>query len=164
MSNVLVKRLIVIYGEPESINPQTYLDEVARLTEKYSNGTLSDAADHLISTHRYKSWPTPAQCIQACQQMVEDQGSRQPTERKYRFPSKMGPYDPITVAQWERAAAWRNSLPDNHPLVRQGIEHAKAVKAMNRDQFIQMQIESANRDLHRRTLTERSRIMMGDKG
>lgn len=154
--NILTKRLLVIFGEPDSIDPKAYLDEIEELTNGFGDGVLKDAAADVIGNHRFKTWPTPAQCIHACKMAAEREATRQPVKR-YVFPSKRGPYDAATVATWERATAWRNSLPDNHPLVRQGIEHAKAVAAMNREQFIQMQRESANRDLHRRKITERSR-------
>jgi hypothetical protein len=154
--NTLTRRLTVIYGEPDSIDPKAYLDEIEHLTEGFSDGVLKDAADDVIGSHRFKTWPTPAQCVNACKMAAERQATRQPVKR-YVFPSKRGPYDAGTVATWERATAWRNSLPETHPLVKQGVAHAKAIAAMNREQFIQMQRESANRDLHRRKVTERSR-------
>lgn len=159
--NVLVKRLFVIYGQPDSHDPKAYIEEVTKLTDKYSNAVLSDAADVVISTHRYKTWPTPAQCVSACKQVIEEQADKVPNGRQYHFPSKRGPYDPVTVATWERATAWRASLPDTHPLVRQSMTVAKWLDT-SKPAFERMQRESPNQGLHRVRLTERSRRMQGD--
>lgn len=161
MSNILVKRLIVIYGEPESIDPKAYLEEIENLTNGYGTDTLTEAANDLLSTHRFKTWPTPAQCVQACHLAAERQATRKPP-KQYKFPSKRGPYDPVTVENWRKAQEWRNSLPDNHPLVRQGNAFQAAIKPIMRDVFEAMQRNSPNRALHAKPLTERSRRMQGD--
>lgn len=159
--NTLVKRLSVIYGEPDSHDPKAYIDEVTRLTDKYSQGVLGDASDLVISTHRYKTWPTPAQCVQACKQIVEEQADKNPSGRRYTFPSKRGPYDAVTLENWRTAQIWRDSLPDNHPLARQGNAHNHAMKPMFKALFEAMQRNSPNRELHSNPLTDRSRRMQG---
>ena len=160
--SVLIKRLGVIYGEPDSHDPKAYIAEIERLTKGYGNDIQSDAADHVISTHRYKSWPTPAQCVQACHLMAEEQASRQPSGRSYTWPSKRGPYDPVTLENWRKAKIWRDSLPDTHPLARQGNDHEHKMKPLFKALFEAMQRNSPNRELHSKPLTKRSRRMMGD--
>lgn len=159
--NSFTKRLMVIFGEPDSIDPKAYLDEIDSLTSGFGADVLKEAGSDILSTHRYKTWPTPAQCIQACQLVAERQATSKPTKHYY-FPSKRGPYDPATVAQWERAQAWRNSLPDTHPLARQGNAHDHRMKPFFKALFEKMQQNSPNQELHRRPLTERSRRMMGE--
>ena len=162
MTNLLVKRLMVIYGEPDSINPDAYLAEIESLTSKFGNDVLKEAADDVISTHRFKTWPTPAQCIQACHLVAERQAASKPP-KYYRFPSKMGPYDPVTVENWRKGAEWRASLPNNHWLVRQSVAHEQNVKPIIRDVFEAMQQNSPNTNLHTKPLIERSRRMQGDE-
>lgn len=161
--NMLTSRLAVIFGEPDSLDPAAYLAEIERLTSGYGDNVLADAADHVISTHRYRTWPTPAQCVHACHLTAEEHATRQPQRGKqYRFPSKRGPYAPETVAQWERAQAWRNSLPDDHPLARQGDAHNHRMKPLFRALFEAMQRNSRNQDIHRRPLSQASRRMTGE--
>lgn len=66
MSNSLLNRLAVIYGAPDSEDPGAYLNEVARLLAGFSEAELSKAGDALLSAHKSRSWPTPAQCVDAC--------------------------------------------------------------------------------------------------
>jgi hypothetical protein len=162
--NTFTRRLTVIYGEPDSIDPKAYLDEIEHLTAGYGNNVLNEAADAIIGGHRFKSWPTPAQCLNACQMAAERLAAKQPEKRLYRFPSKMGPYDPETVATWELATAWRNSLPDSHPLVKQSAGVRQWAAKICRDAFAQMQRNSPNQGLHRTDggLSTMSKRMQGD--
>lgn len=71
MSNSLLNRLAVIYGAPDSEDPGAYLGEVAKLLSGFSEAELSKAGDALLSSHRGRQWPTPAQCVEACQNAKE---------------------------------------------------------------------------------------------
>ncbi len=66
MSNSLLNRLAVIYGAPDSEDPGAYLNEVAKLLKGFSEVELLKAGDSLLSAHKGRSWPTPAQCVEAC--------------------------------------------------------------------------------------------------
>jgi hypothetical protein len=161
--NTMIKRLMVIFGTPESHDPEAYLAEIERVLSPYSQTTLHDAADHLLETYRSRVWPTPAQCVKACQDVVEEAASKAPSSHNYRFPSKRGPYSRETLESWRKATEWRASLPDNHPLVRQGADFAKKLPDVSRPAFEKMQRESPN-GMHRKAapLTNISRRMSGE--
>lgn len=86
MTNHLLQRLAVVYGQPDSPDPQAYLAEVAKLMSKYHNSTLDAAADLILKTHRGYRWPTPAQCVTACEDVLADQANRQPVKTGPQYP------------------------------------------------------------------------------
>lgn len=163
-TNIMLERLLIVYGDPDSHDPKAYMAEVARLMSKYSDTTLHDATDHLLATHRGRMWPTPAQCINACQDVLERDATRQPTQG-HKFPSRRGPYSPETLERWRLAKEWRDSLPPDHPLVKQGNAHEHAMKPVFKALFEAMQRNSPNQHLHGKEpapLTNISRRMSGD--
>lgn len=64
-TNVMLQRLGVIYGVPESTDPQAFVAEYARMMRQYVDSELEEAAERLLQTRKYKSWPTIAECINA---------------------------------------------------------------------------------------------------
>ncbi len=80
MSNRMLARLGVIYGPPQSTDPIAYLDELARMLAKYSEPVLEKATDMVLCTHRGRQWPTPSECVAACERVLDGEraaGARQ---------------------------------------------------------------------------------------
>jgi len=154
----LIDRLLAMFGEPRTSNVPLFLEEFTNAIKGWNGAILRKAGSEVIQDNTY--WPKPAEIIAKCKAIAAESG-KPANDRHYYFPSKRGPYDPATVEQWRRAAEWRNSLPDNHPLVRQGNAFTAAIKPMMRDVFEKMQQNSPNRALHAKPLTERSRRMQG---
>jgi hypothetical protein len=67
MSNALLARLCIVYGQPDSHDPTAYLAEVAKMLARYTAADLQRAGDHIIRTHKFRSFPTPAQIVVACE-------------------------------------------------------------------------------------------------
>ena len=67
----MLARLGVIYGQPDSPDPVAYLEEMSRMLSRYSESVLDQAADLVLKTHRGRNWPTPAECIRACEDVLE---------------------------------------------------------------------------------------------
>ena len=65
ITNPLIKRLLVVFSEPESPNPEAFLTEYQTLVAKFSNEVLERAGDALIRTGGGK-WPTPKKLVDAC--------------------------------------------------------------------------------------------------
>lgn len=63
--NVMLERLTVMYGAPETHDPAGYIREYERLLAGHADSELDEAATELISRRKYKSWPTPAECLEA---------------------------------------------------------------------------------------------------
>jgi len=69
MSNVLLTRLSVVFGRPDSDDPAAYIEELARLIRGYTTQEQDKAADFLIRNHvptNRKPWPAPNEIVTAC--------------------------------------------------------------------------------------------------
>ncbi len=64
MSNPLLDRLVVVFGPPQSDDPQAYLREVQKLIAKYTPTELDKAADLLVRSSKW--FPKPAEIAVAC--------------------------------------------------------------------------------------------------
>lgn len=80
MSNILLERLVVVYGEPDSSDPAAYLRELSKLLAKFSDATLERAGDHVLATHRGRMFPTPSECVVACETVLAEQIDSKPPE------------------------------------------------------------------------------------
>ncbi len=117
MSNSLLSRLAVIYGAPDSEDPGAYLGEVAKLLGGYTEAELSKAGDILLSGHKGRMWPTPAQCVEACQAARGKPTSLPPEGPKYPEWSReaRAAADRLIVSDMGRLAAddgWALALHD----------------------------------------------------
>jgi len=66
MSNRLLARLCVVYGQPDSPDPVAYLNEISNLIGRYSDTELEKAGDAILRNHRGRSFPTPSEIAAAC--------------------------------------------------------------------------------------------------
>jgi len=62
---VMLERLLLVYGAPESDNPSAYMEEYARQLRNYRADELSRATDNLLRTRKFKTWPTIGECVEA---------------------------------------------------------------------------------------------------
>jgi len=67
MSNPLLARLAVVYGQPDSGDPAAYLAEISKMLAKYSTAELERAGDIVIRSHRGRAFPTPSEIVTACE-------------------------------------------------------------------------------------------------
>ncbi len=65
MSNPLIDRLRIMFGEPEHANVDAYTFEIRKLTDHFGDTALDKAASHLIRNGG-KSWPAPKAIVDAC--------------------------------------------------------------------------------------------------
>jgi hypothetical protein len=71
MNNHMLTRLTVVYGLPDVPDEKAWLAEAARLLAGYSKPEMDSAVDHMLKTRRYRSWPSIAECVMACQEARE---------------------------------------------------------------------------------------------
>jgi hypothetical protein len=64
-SNILVKRLAIIFGEPKTEDPEGFLAEYASATKGTEKDILNAAADVIIKQRKFRNWPTVAECLDA---------------------------------------------------------------------------------------------------
>lgn len=82
----MIKRLLMVFGEPETQNPDGYLDEVIRVLKGYTETVQDEACTLLMKTHRGRQFPTPAQCRAACQEVEETRSPINPTGTEFLHP------------------------------------------------------------------------------
>lgn len=68
MSN-LINRLLVVYGQPESTDPNAFLDEIENAVKRFDDHVQDRAADIILRTHKRAFFPSPAVIIQACEEI-----------------------------------------------------------------------------------------------
>ena len=61
-----LSRLLTVYGAPKSDNREAYLAEYDRILGKYSAEELAVGAGRLLETHKFRTWPSIAECVNAC--------------------------------------------------------------------------------------------------
>lgn len=71
MTNKMIARLAIVYGQPDSPDPVAFLEEFSKLLANYSEKTLDEATDKVLKKHRGRQWPTPAECIAACDEVLQ---------------------------------------------------------------------------------------------
>lgn len=64
-SNVLVKRLAILFGEPKTEDPAAFLAEYANAFKGTKKDILDAAAEVIIKQRKYRAWPTVAECLEA---------------------------------------------------------------------------------------------------
>lgn len=69
MSNEHVKEMLKrfghIFGLPKEEDINDFFKEYYLLLSEFSASEIKEATDEIMKTHKYKSWPTVAQCLQA---------------------------------------------------------------------------------------------------
>lgn len=152
----LIARLLGVYGEPKTPDPEMFIAEFGKAIEGWSIRVLDKVGDQLIRDCQF--WPKPAEVIEKAKAIAADM-DRDGRAPRYRFPSKMGPYDEKTLETWRKAKIWRDSIPDDYwdrKTVRAPVPHP------NRKAFTDLQAKSPNTHLHGGSLTEASKRMSGD--
>lgn len=83
-TNKLLSRLGLMYGPPvkDPHGAEEFIAEYARLMGQYSDAELEAAADKIIKTRKFKSWPTIAECIAVLEDHRADAHERNAPERR----------------------------------------------------------------------------------
>jgi hypothetical protein len=68
----LLDPLVTVYGEPKTDNVRRFLDEYAGLMADFSEDELRCAKTNIMRDHSYRSFPTPAECLKACEKAAKD--------------------------------------------------------------------------------------------
>lgn len=89
--NVMIQRLAIVFGKPDSADPVKFIAEYTRLCGGFGETTLNQAADALIRNGG-RQWPTPKACVDACNDAVEAAAHRE-AAGSHRQPKKLMPWD-----------------------------------------------------------------------
>lgn len=72
--NIVIRRFMVIYGEPKTPNPSEFRAEYERALSGYTESTLSRAVDHVVQEFKpfaSQPWPAISAVIAACKKVCE---------------------------------------------------------------------------------------------
>lgn len=64
----LLDPLVVVYGEPKTSDVGAFLREYAGLMADFTVEELQHAKASIMRKHEYRSFPTPGECIKACEE------------------------------------------------------------------------------------------------
>lgn len=67
MASQFMKRMILVYGAPDTDDPDAFVGEYIRLLKGYSEDVLDAALDRLLKTRKFRTWPTIADCVSAAE-------------------------------------------------------------------------------------------------
>jgi hypothetical protein len=60
-----LKRMLLLYGPPESLDDRAFLEEYRLMLKKVDERILKPASDEIVATHTRRGWPTPAETMAA---------------------------------------------------------------------------------------------------
>ena len=64
----LLDPMVVVYGEPKTADVPAFLREYAGLMADYTAEELRHAKAAIMRKHEYRSFPTPGECLKACEE------------------------------------------------------------------------------------------------
>lgn len=83
MSNKLVQRMCLMYGPPETEQPQEWFAEMDRLLKGYGDRELDKAADIVLRTHKGHRYPSVSEMLSAAAEAREGLVERRPAKSEY---------------------------------------------------------------------------------
>ena len=92
----VIRRLIVVYGEPKDVEPKELFAEFFKALGSYRGDILSKAADLVIRERAFPGWPTVGEVVKACREVADAMA-----DRHVEQPSPV--YDKPPVGQQEAA-------------------------------------------------------------
>jgi hypothetical protein len=66
VQDLMLSRFLTLYGEPKTDNLEAFFDEYERALRGMARDILSAAADRVIKATDGRWWPTPGECVKAC--------------------------------------------------------------------------------------------------
>lgn len=115
--NLLITRLLNVFGEPDSPDPAAYLRELEMATKGVPDNLLRAAGDRVMRTHRSKAFPSIGVITSAVDE--ERQMSRIGTVPRSNWLGMMPPvpvadYDDETKERWRKAEQFQKEMADKY--------------------------------------------------
>lgn len=101
-------------------DPAGFTHDVVDALSEHDDAVLADAARHLQRTHRFRRFPTLAECIQACAAVVNAgraQGASNPDRQRDASHAQRRARQRLMASQWAAPAAeqgWIAHLEDHY--------------------------------------------------
>lgn len=84
--STFIRRLHILFGEPKCDDLESFVGEYTDALGRYSTAEQDAAATALRDSHRYRSWPTVADCVAACQGVRELAARLKPRPSEATYP------------------------------------------------------------------------------
>lgn len=140
---ILIQRLVAMFGEPRTEAPAMYLKEFEKALSGYDARVLELAGDRVIRESVF--WPKPAEVVAIARVIAADlQAKQRKPEHRPIETNNASPEERARVKDLVRLALMgmrAKELPE--------IDRS-VVPCLNRDEFEAMQRNSPNKGLHRR--------------
>ena len=171
---VLLNRLSVLFGPPETPDPRAFIVEYESILVKYSPALVSKAGDYIRDNHLRRGWPTCAELRAALMAVAPppkpidwDAVERERKEGwKLSDLSKNEAFEASKARVREMVAEMKRNIASKR--VEDAVDPLETDwRRGQRDAFEEMQRNSQNKAMHMTKegiakLTERSRRMSGD--
>ncbi len=72
----VLRRLIVVYGEPKDVEPKELFAEFFKALGSYRGDILSKATDLVIRERAFPGWPTVGEVVKACREVSDEMADR----------------------------------------------------------------------------------------
>ncbi len=109
VQDLMLSRFLTLYGEPKTDSLEAFFDEYERALRGVAKDVLSAGAYRVIKAQEFRSWPTPGECVKACNAEAE----RLAIERERFAPKNLD------------RAPWPTPSEESKRRVREMVEAAK---------------------------------------
>jgi hypothetical protein len=89
MATAFMKRMVLVYGAPDTEEPEAFVAEYVRILKSYPDDILNAALDRLLKTRKFKTWPSIAECVGAAEDETAARVSaNKPKQKPTEFPKE----------------------------------------------------------------------------
>lgn len=146
MCELMIQKLMIMCGEPESIDPEAYLDEFRRVVGNWSDDVLDEATIEVLKAKTFRGWPEPGECRKACEIAANSPLRRAPL-RNDRGDDR----PPLTQEQIDAQAETMRRYRERMAAMKLDDEEPKAkLHDCGREAMETMMANSPNQHLYRR--------------
>lgn len=98
----IVARFGRLFGEPTTPDFEGYVAEYRKALAGTAAHILAEAVDLVVKRHKYRNWPTVAECVEAVNEVAEQHAARRQRERP---PEQPRPWRTPTAEEKARVSA-----------------------------------------------------------
>lgn len=159
--NLLITRMLNVFGEPDSPDPKAYIDELELAMRGTSDKLLRAAGDRVMRTHRGRSFPTIGVIMAA---IDEERNASQigtvPSNDWMRFMPRVqvADYDEATKERWRKADEFQKAMAAKYGSFDEFLTKTVNIRPDDTGKGAKL----ASKRSSFKTLSELSRRMAGD--
>lgn len=156
--DILIDRLLTVFGEPKVDAPDAYLVEFGNALRGWDANILAKAGDEVIRSCKF--WPRPAEVIDIARGIAASEAAARQRNAPPPHGDDRPPLSPEAAARAQELVAEMKRFIAANTINDPATKPIDWVRGQ-KPGFERMQRESPNHGLHR-VLTQRSRAMSGE--